>query len=300
MMEGGVSMGELGSMSRINLSSQDRRLARIPPSATHQMWVYPLTGMAQLPEELLRSPGLLTDPVHYLVVYGGFFYLQVEDEEVGKVGTSSAFRGASGFRGGGCSGGGGSGSSPQLQTQPPTRRQTVVSASTIAPAHDELAAGMYFHPPIPWDRALTNQLNQAGRFQDVTISTLRDVGGPGLGAKYYCWLHPAEELPLPVPTATALASGASAGVVLGTRGSTGDGAISETTSYRWRAPKHGAFVYLFDSNKDPDPRDIIFPVWGVATDDDNDNDSGVGGDGDGDGDGNNRENEDDLSGYYIF
>jgi hypothetical protein len=38
LVEQGKGMGQLGSMSAIRLSDQDRRLARIPPEATHQLW----------------------------------------------------------------------------------------------------------------------------------------------------------------------------------------------------------------------------------------------------------------------
>ena len=142
--------------------------------------------MSQLPDELMRSSDVLTDPVHFFLAYGGFFYLSVTDENPYPVSGTAAASSANPFVSGSADGAGagaladlGQQLEQQQQQQQQThqqqqrawqlpcgRWQAVVSASTIAPAigPSELRyAGLYFHPPKKWNFLLTTRLDQVMR-----------------------------------------------------------------------------------------------------------------------------------------
>jgi hypothetical protein len=118
------------------------------------------------------------------------------------------------------------------------------AAATIAPPSRAHPPALHFRKPRKWDGALfTAPLDTRGRFQTVTIGALRDAC-----AQYYCWVHPGEVL---------LRGGGGGG------GGDGGGGGGATEAARWEAPAHGAFVYLFREDKQPDPRDVYFPLWSV-------------------------------------
>jgi hypothetical protein len=136
----------------------------------------------------MRSSDVFTDPVHFFLAYGGFFYLSVTDENpypVSGTAAAAASSSANPFVSGSADGAGAGaladlGQQQQQQQQqqqthqqqqrawqlPCGRWQAVVSASTIAPAigPSELRyAGLYFHPPKKWNFLLTTRLDQVMR-----------------------------------------------------------------------------------------------------------------------------------------
>ncbi|CAF1077633.1 unnamed protein product [Rotaria magnacalcarata] len=87
-------------------------------------------------------------------------------------------------------------------------------------------SGLNFNGPHRWQAEYTEHLFNEGRFQDVTISELLE-----LGIKYYCFINPREKLKSSQP----------------------DGAI-------WIPADNGGFVYLYDMKGMPHIYDCYFTV----------------------------------------
>jgi len=97
---------------------------------------------------------------------------------------------------------------------------TFLQANAIAPG-----AGLYFSSPQEWRHEFTNVLSRDGRFQEITIASMKDQG-----AVYYCWLLPGEVL-------------------------------KTSLGHTWNVPGQGAFVYLFHKDfSAQDPRDCFFYI----------------------------------------
>ncbi|CAF1116590.1 unnamed protein product [Rotaria magnacalcarata] len=86
--------------------------------------------------------------------------------------------------------------------------------------------GLHFDGPYSWQSEYTKHLSKEGRFQDVTISELIDVG-----IKYYCFINPNERL----------------------KSSRRNGVV-------WTPAPNGGFVYLYDSKQMPHKYDCYFTV----------------------------------------
>ncbi|CAF2166070.1 unnamed protein product [Rotaria magnacalcarata] len=86
--------------------------------------------------------------------------------------------------------------------------------------------GLHFDGPYSWQSEYTKHLSKEGRFQDVTISELIDVG-----IKYYCFINPNERL----------------------KSSRRNGVV-------WTPAPNGGFVYLYDSKRMPHKYDCYFIV----------------------------------------
>ena len=114
----------------------------------------------------------------------------------------------------------------------------VVSTAAIASDGED----QYFEPPLRWRNEYTAFLHRQGRFQEITLRPLAEEG-----AKYYAWIHAGEEL---VNYFDEYGNHQPAGVE------------------KWKVSKHGAFCYLFNEPDavEPDPRNMVFPVWGGTGD----------------------------------
>ncbi|CAF1025774.1 unnamed protein product [Adineta steineri] len=86
--------------------------------------------------------------------------------------------------------------------------------------------GLVFHGPHDWQSAYTACLAKNGRFQDVTVSSLID-----LGIKYYCFINPNEKL-----------------------------CSSIEGQSDWAPARNGGFVYLYGSPGTPHPLDRYFSI----------------------------------------
>ncbi|CAF1469450.1 unnamed protein product [Adineta steineri] len=86
--------------------------------------------------------------------------------------------------------------------------------------------GLVFHGPHDWQPAYTAHLAKTGRFQDVTVSSLID-----LGIKCYCFINPNEKL-----------------------------CSSVEGQPDWAPAKNGGFVYLYGSPGNPHPLDRYFSI----------------------------------------
>lgn len=86
--------------------------------------------------------------------------------------------------------------------------------------------GLVFEGPHPWRSEYTENLQRQGRFQDVTIGELLE-----LGVKKYCFINPNERLK-----------------------------SSKRNGIDWQPARNGAFVYLYDERLRPQRFDCYFPV----------------------------------------
>eukprot|EP00299_Pterocystis_sp_00344_P000353 c10106_g1_i2.p1 GENE.c10106_g1_i2~~c10106_g1_i2.p1 ORF type:complete len:579 (-),score=85.47 c10106_g1_i2:157-1773(-) len=99
-------------------------------------------------------------------------------------------------------------------------RRDFIQANAIA-----TGKGLYFSAPRPWNRSYTRGLNRSGRFQEITIQSMR-----AKGARYYCWLLPNETL-------------------------------FDETGKSWTIHGNGAFVYLFhDVAEEYSEKDCFFVI----------------------------------------
>jgi hypothetical protein len=167
------AFGQVNPPADITLSAHERRLARIPPSATHFAFCYPLSGMSEvngLGDDILGQTALdealdklgrpaadgMAEPLLWFATYGGFVYLE-------KCGVSTAgveCIGTGGFR--------------------------AVAAIAVSPGS---GSGLYFQPPQKWTGRFTIDLARKGRFQPITVPLLAKAG-----AKFFCWINPSERL----------------------------------------------------------------------------------------------------------
>ncbi|CAF3719440.1 unnamed protein product [Adineta steineri] len=99
---------------------------------------------------------------------------------------------------------------------------TMLQANALVKADN----GLVFHGPHEWQSAYTAHLAKNGRFQDVTVSSLID-----LGIKYYCFINPNEEL-----------------------------CSSIEGQSDWAPARNGGFVYLYGSPGNPHPLDRYFSI----------------------------------------
>ncbi|CAF1466828.1 unnamed protein product [Adineta steineri] len=99
---------------------------------------------------------------------------------------------------------------------------TMLQANALVKADN----GLVFHGPHEWQSAYTAHLAKSGRFQDVTVSSLID-----LGIKYYCFINPHENL-----------------------------CSSIEGQPVWAPARNGGFVYLYGSPGDSHPLDRYFSI----------------------------------------
>eukprot|EP00298_Acanthocystis_sp_HF-20_P008210 c17547_g1_i1.p1 GENE.c17547_g1_i1~~c17547_g1_i1.p1 ORF type:complete len:392 (+),score=152.49 c17547_g1_i1:76-1176(+) len=90
--------------------------------------------------------------------------------------------------------------------------------------------GLHFSEPQKWKKAYTKKLLAQGRFQDITIQSMRDQG-----ARQFCWIRPGEAL------------------------------YDEEGKNRWVCCENGAFAYLFHENEsDWNEKDCYFAIRDVT------------------------------------
>ncbi|CAF3660839.1 unnamed protein product [Rotaria sp. Silwood1] len=102
------------------------------------------------------------------------------------------------------------------------RNYVTLQANALVKANN----GLTFAGPFKWRSAYTAHLAKQGRFQDVTLSSLLE-----LGIKYYCFINPNEKLE-----------------------------TSIKHHLHWTPAKNGAFVYLYDSPSKSHPFDRYFTI----------------------------------------
>eukprot|EP00756_Hemistasia_phaeocysticola_P066290 Hpha_TRINITY_DN9133_c0_g1::TRINITY_DN9133_c0_g1_i2::g.94511::m.94511 len=179
--------GSMSPPSPVTLPSRERDLLGIPRTATHFAWAYPPStphGFDGISSELRRAS--LTSPGLRFCLLGGYMYFSMR--RVDDAGVNL---------------------------------EAVLAIRVTSALGSQTARGLLkFCAPVPWPASATKALLSAGRFQEVTLPSLRQKG-----ARWYAWIRPDEIVDPSAPP-----------------------------------PAHGAFAYLFDSHLKPNERDRYFAV----------------------------------------